>query len=67
MKKRLIKNLASKYFYEKTSNREACYAAGKRSTYTTGNKGSFSQTQKKREKLLDEAEKRTKLNKKSAH
>ncbi len=28
-----IKNLAFKYFYEKTSNREACYAAGKRSIY----------------------------------
>ncbi len=30
-----IKNLVSKYFYEKTSNREAYYAAGKRSTYAT--------------------------------
>ncbi len=60
MKKRLslIKNLASKYFYEKTNNREAQHLHHREQE-------SFSQTQKKREKLLDEAEKRTKLNKKS--
>ncbi len=56
MKKRLslIKNLASKYFYEKTSNSRNDYLKTLRENYLSV------KSKKEREKLLEKREKRTK-------